>query len=154
MGLGFRRCPTFDINVTEEQLVQIQQIGKYELIKFLGGGMSHVYKARDTLIGRTVAIKILTESGASDETTKARFTREAQLAGNVIHDNIIRVYDFGEEAGRLFMVMEFLEGEDLNDAIRYGRAGDTEKRIATAIQIARAMEHVHSLQIVHRDLKP
>ncbi len=134
--------------------MELQNIGKYELIKFLGGGMSHVFKARDTLIGRTVAVKILTDSGAADPDTKARFIREAQLAGNVIHDNIIRVYDFGEESGRLFMVMEFLEGEDLNDAIRQGHTGSMENRINTGIQIARAMEHVHSLEIVHRDLKP
>lgn len=135
-------------------LLQPQRIGKYELIKFLGGGMSHVYKARDLMIGRTVAVKILTESGAADENTKARFIREAQIAGNVLHDNIIRVYDFGEESGRLFMVMEFLEGKDLNDAIKDGTAGSLETRIGIAAMIARAMEHVHSLQIVHRDLKP
>src|ERR1700760_4056738 len=106
--------------------------------------MSHVFKARDTLIGRTVAVKILTDSGAADPETKARFIREAQLAGNVIHDNIIRVYDFGEESGRLFMVMEFLEGQDLNDAIHQNRTGSVEARLSTAVQIARAMEHVHS----------
>ncbi len=116
--------------------------------------MSHVYKAVDTLLGRTVAIKILTESAASDEGTKARFIREAQLAGNIIHENIIRVYDFGDEAGQLFMVMEFLEGQDLADAIKEGRAGSIAERLSTAVQITRAMEHIHSLGIVHRDLKP
>ncbi len=116
--------------------------------------MSKVYKAVDTLLGRTVAIKILTESAASDEGTKARFIREAQLAGNIIHENIIRVYDFGDEGGQLFMVMEFLEGEDLADAIKEGRAGSMSERLSTAVQITRAMEHIHSLGIVHRDLKP
>lgn len=116
--------------------------------------MSHVYTARDTLIGRIVAVKILTGPGSLDDSTRARFVREAQLAGNVIHENIIRVYDFGEEGGKLFMVMEFLEGEDLNDAIRNGRAGSLPERVAIAAQVARAMEHVHTLQIVHRDLKP
>jgi formylglycine-generating enzyme required for sulfatase activity/predicted Ser/Thr protein kinase len=134
--------------------LELQNIGKYELNKFLGGGMSHVFMARDSLIGRTVAVKILTDSGAADPDTKARFIREAQLAGNVIHDNIIRVYDFGEESGRLFMVMEFLEGQDLNDAIKQKQTGSMEARISTAVQIAKAMEHVHSLGIVHRDLKP
>ncbi len=134
--------------------MELQNIGKYELNKFLGGGMSHVFMARDTLIGRTVAVKILTDSGAADPDAKARFIREAQLAGNVVHDNIIRVYDFGEESGRMFMVMEFLEGQDLNDAIQRNQTGAMEARLATAVQIARAMEHVHSLGIVHRDLKP
>jgi serine/threonine-protein kinase len=131
-----------------------QVFGKYELLKCLGGGMSQVYIARDTLIERTVAVKILSDTGAQDEGTRARFIREAQLAGNVIHDNIIRVYDFGEQAGRLFMVMELLQGEDLADAIRNQHAGTIENRIRIAEQIARAMEHIHSLQIVHRDLKP
>jgi serine/threonine protein kinase len=144
----------YDSAAIKESPLEPERVGKYELIKFLGGGMSRVYMARDTLIGRTVAVKILTDSGADDADTKARFIREAQLAGNVIHDNIIRVYDFGEESGRLFMVMEFLEGEDLNDAIRRGHTGAIENRLVLAIQIARAMEHVHSLQIVHRDLKP
>jgi serine/threonine protein kinase len=134
--------------------LQPQRIGKYELTKFLGGGMSHVYVARDTLIGRTVAVKILTDSGALDDATRARFIREAQLAGNIVHDNIIRVYDFGEESGRLFMVMELLEGEDLNDAIRHGRTGTIENKINISIQIAKAMEYIHALKIVHRDLKP
>ncbi len=116
--------------------------------------MSHVYVARDTYIGRTVAVKILTDSGALDDATRARFVREAQLAGNIVHDNIIRVYDFGEENGRLFMVMELLEGEDLNDAIRNGRTGNIDNRVDIAIQVAKAMEYIHTLKIVHRDLKP
>jgi eukaryotic-like serine/threonine-protein kinase len=116
--------------------------------------MSHVYTARDSMIGRIVAVKILTGAGSLDDSTRARFVREAQLAGNVIHDNIIRVYDFGEQDGQLFMVMEFLEGEDLNDAIRNGRAGTLDHRVHVALQIANALDHVHSLQIVHRDLKP
>ncbi len=131
-----------------------QLFGKYELLKCLGGGMSQVYVARDTLMDRTVAVKILSDTGAQDEGTRARFIREAQLAGNVIHDNIIRVYDFGEYLGRLFMVMELLQGEDLADAIRNKHAGDIQNRIRIAEQIARAVEHIHTLQIVHRDLKP
>jgi len=134
--------------------VQPQLFGKYELLKCLGGGMSQVYVARDTLMDRTVAVKILSGSSAQDEETRARFIREAQLAGNVIHDNIIRVYDFGEQGGQLFMVMELLQGEDLADAIKNKHVGGIENRIRIAEQIAKAMEHIHSLQIVHRDLKP
>jgi serine/threonine protein kinase len=134
--------------------VEPQRFGKYELVKFLGGGMSEVYVARDTLIDRTVVVKILSEAGAQDEGTRARFIREAQLAGSVIHENIIRVYDFGEQAGRLFMVMELLQGDDLSNAIRNKAVGGVENRLRIAEQITRAMEHIHSLQIVHRDLKP
>jgi serine/threonine-protein kinase len=116
--------------------------------------MSQVYVARDTLMDRTVAVKILSGSAAQDQGTRARFIREAQLAGNVIHDHIIRVYDFGEQSGQLFMVMELLQGEDLADAIRNKHVGNIQDRIRIAEQIAEAMEHIHSLQIVHRDLKP
>ena len=73
------------------------RIGKYELEEFLGGGMSHVYRARDTVIGRTVAVKILTEAGCQDGEAKARFLAEARMAGNISHDNIISIYDFGED---------------------------------------------------------
>src|SRR5690348_5445898 len=94
-------------------------IGKYELLEFLGGGMSHVYRARDTVIGRTVAVKILTEEGCRNIEAKERFLAEARMAGNLTHDNVLHIYDFGEyEEGRPFMVMEFLRGEDLRQAIR------------------------------------
>src|ERR1039458_629135 len=73
------------------------RIGKYELEEFLGGGMSHVYRARDTVIGRTVAVKILTEAGCQDAEAKARFLAEARMAGNISHDNIPGIYDFGED---------------------------------------------------------
>jgi eukaryotic-like serine/threonine-protein kinase len=130
------------------------RIGKYELQELLGGGMSHVYRARDTVIGRTVAVKILTEQGARDPEAKARFLREAQVAGNLDHDNVISVYDFGEEDGRPFMVMEFLRGEDLRTLIRNGQTGDLHWKLRTALQLGRAIEHIHSHKIIHRDIKP
>src|ERR1700690_2371549 len=112
------------------------RIGKYELEEFLGGGMSEVYRARDTVIGRTVAVKILTEEGCADPDAKSRFLQEARLAGNIAHDNIISIYDFGEdENGRPFMVMEFLRGEDLRHAIKGCKTGHTRDRLATALQI-------------------
>ena len=73
------------------------RVGKYELEEFLGGGMSHVYRARDTVIGRTVAVKILTEAGCQDPEAKARFLAEARMAGNIAHDNVLSIYDFGED---------------------------------------------------------
>src|SRR5450756_1145129 len=83
------------------------RIGKYELQEFLGGGMSHVYRARDTLIGRTVAVKILTEAGCQDSDVKERFLAEARMAGSLTHDNVLGIYDFGEDdQHRPFMVME------------------------------------------------
>jgi serine/threonine protein kinase len=79
------------------------RLGKYELIEFLGGGMSHVYRAKDTVIGRTVAVKILTPEGCADSETKERFLQEARMTGNISHDNIISIYDFGEDQGRPFL---------------------------------------------------
>jgi serine/threonine-protein kinase len=131
------------------------RIGKYELEEFLGGGMSHVYRARDTVIGRTVAVKILTEAGCQDAEAKARFLAEARMAGNISHDNIISIYDFGEdEKQHPFMVMEFLRGEDLRHAIKNGNTGDIRNKLRLALQVARALEYIHSQKIVHRDIKP
>ena len=131
------------------------RIGKYELQEFLGGGMARVYRAVDTVIGRTVAVKILTEEGCANEEVKSRFLQEARLAGNIAHDNIISIYDFGEDAeGRPFMVMEFLKGQDLRQAIKGGTTGDTRHKLGIALDIARALEHIHSQNIIHRDIKP
>ncbi len=129
-------------------------IGKYELLEFLGGGMSHVYRARDTAIGRQVAIKILTPEACQDPEAKARFLQEARMAGNIEHENIIRIHDYGEEQGRPFIVMEFLVGEDLRHAIRDNHAGDVANRLRIALDIARALQYIHSQKIIHRDIKP
>lgn len=131
------------------------RIGKYELEKFLGGGMSHVYRAKDTVIGRTVAVKILTEEGCADAEAKARFLQEARMAGNLAHDNVIAIYDFGEDdQHRPYMVMEFLRGEDLRQAIRGNRVGDLANKLRVALQIARAIGFIHEQKIIHRDIKP
>jgi len=131
------------------------RIGKYELQEYLGGGMSHVYRARDTLIGRTVAVKILTDKGREDADVKARFLAEARTAGNISHENILGIYDFGEDDDHHpFMVMEFLRGEDLRSAIKKQHTGDMRNRMRIALEIGRALEFIHGQKIVHRDLKP
>ncbi len=129
-------------------------IGKYELLEFLGGGMSHVYRGRDTLINRPVVVKLLTGQGSSDPDAKARFLQEARVAGNIQHQNIVSVFDFGEHEGQPFIVMEYLKGQDLRDAIRGGQAGDLFARLKIALQIAEALNFVHSSGVVHRDIKP
>lgn len=130
------------------------RVGKYQIDQFLGGGMAHVYRATDTVLGRRVALKILTEQGTADEESKARFLMEARLASNVRHENIISVYDFGEERGRPFIVMEYLEGESLRAAIRNGHLGDFRRRMKIALQVARAVDFIHSQKVIHRDIKP
>jgi eukaryotic-like serine/threonine-protein kinase len=137
-------------------LIQLPaRIGKYELQEFLGGGMSHVYRAVDTMIGRPVAIKILTETATKDDEAKARFLTEARTAGNLTHENVIHIYDFGcDEQYGLYMVMEFVQGEDLRAAIRNGRTGDLRAKLKIAVQIARALEYIHRAKIIHRDVKP
>ena len=116
--------------------------------------MSRVYRAKDSVLGRRVALKILTDTAAADPEAKARFLEEARLASSIAHENIIAVYDFGEEQGRPFMVMEFLEGESLRDAIQKHRTGDFARRMQIALQVGRALGHIHQKNIVHRDIKP
>jgi serine/threonine protein kinase len=130
------------------------RVGKYETEAFLGGGMSEVYRARDTVLGRTVALKILTVAASADKPTKDRFLLEARLSGGIVHDNIVTTYDYGEEDGRPFMVMEFLVGQTLRQAIAANSLPDIPGRVRIALQVARALEKVHSLDVLHRDVKP
>ncbi len=129
-------------------------VGKYELLEFLGGGMSHVYRARDTVIDRPVVVKLLTVDACQDVEAKARFLQEARLAGNIQHENIVSVFDFGEHEGRPYIVMEYLKGQDLRDAIRGGHTGSLIDRMKIALHIADALEYVNGRGIVHRDIKP
>ncbi len=130
------------------------RINKYELQHFLGGGMSEVYRSRDTVLGRTVAVKLLTPKAAQDADTRARFLLEAQVSSSVVHENIITTYDYGEEEGIPYLVLEFLTGSTLKDYLAENPDLPMRKRVSIALQVARALEYVHARKFVHRDVKP
>lgn len=130
------------------------RFGKYELQEFLGGGMSHVYRALDTVIGRQVAVKILTDEACREPEAQKRFLHEARVAGTIQHDHVVTIHDYGEEQGRPYIVMEFLRGWDLKESMRRGQTGDFLNRLRIATECATAMEFVHGRGIIHRDIKP
>ena len=116
--------------------------------------MSHVYRARDRVLGRTVCIKVLTPQGSADPEVRNRFLLEARMAGNFCHDNVVSIYDFGEDQGQPFLVMEFLRGDTLRRLMNEHRLGSQHEILQIALQLAKALECVHSQNIIHRDIKP
>lgn len=116
--------------------------------------MSEVYQARDTVLGRTVAVKLLTAQASTNDDTRARFLLEARVSSGIAHENVITTHDYGEEDGIPYMVLEFLTGQTLKDALQSGEEIPLRKRVSIGLQLARALAHVHSLGLVHRDVKP
>ena len=129
--------------------------GRYRVERTLGtGGMAVVLQARDGELDRPVAVKLLAENLARDETFRERFLREARLAAGLSHPNVARVFDAGEDGGRPYIVMELVDGETLADVIvRRGRLPAAEA-VALAIQACEGLEHAHGEGLVHRDVKP
>ncbi|HTG91401.1 MAG TPA: protein kinase [Pyrinomonadaceae bacterium] len=131
-----------------------QSIGHYKLISLLGsGGMGEVYLATDTKLGRRVAIKVLSPELISDERANKRLIKEARAAATLDHANICAIHEVGEDDGRGFIVMQFLDGETLQQRLKSDRLSiDESLRIAT--QVAEAIADAHSHGIIHRDIKP
>jgi len=129
--------------------------GRYEVEELVGhGGMSSVYKARDALLERHVALKILHEQYSNDEDFVERFKREARSVAQLQHPNIVTVIDRGEEDGRQFIVFEYIEGENLKEhVVRKGRL-DVREALEIADEVARGLAFAHGQGLIHRDVKP
>ncbi|HVR39681.1 MAG TPA: protein kinase [Thermoanaerobaculia bacterium] len=130
------------------------RFGPYEVVAHVAeGGMGDVYRARDTRLDRTVAIKILPAHLAADPETRRRFEREARAISALSHPNICTLYDIGNHDGREYLVMEYLDGETLADRLAHGPLS-LDQVIAFGVDICDALEKAHRQGIIHRDLKP
>lgn len=132
-----------------------QRLGKYEIQAEIGrGGMGIVYRGYDTMLQRPVAVKVLPPTFAFDPEFVARFQREAVLAANLHHPNIVTIHDVGEQAGNHYIVMELLEGETLDQWLRHNGAMAPAQASRLLQQVAAALDYAHSRGVVHRDIKP
>lgn len=129
--------------------------GRYQVIERIGGGgMALVYRAHDILLNRNVAIKVLRNQFVHDEEFIRRFRREAQSAASLSHPNVVSIYDVGQEDEIHYIVMEYVEGKNLNEIIKERAPLQVDEAVRIASQICDALDHAHHNQIIHRDIKP
>ena len=129
--------------------------GRYELSRQIArGGTAQVYLAHDLLLDRPVALKMLFPELSSDHSFVERFRREAQAAANLSHPNIVPVFDWGEDEGTYFIVMELVEGTSLADMLRGSRTLTASRSAQLVAQVAAALGYAHRNGVVHRDVKP
>jgi hypothetical protein len=129
--------------------------GKYELVAKLGqGGMGAVYQARDPVLDRQVALKIVSPKLLAESDTFVRFQREARAAARLQHPNIVTIYELGEADGTLFIAMELLDGSDLSQIIEPITPARVEEKIRIVVEICRGLDYAHKKGVVHRDVKP
>ena len=132
-------------------MIETLAAGRYRVERELGrGGMATVYLAEDEELGRAVAVKVLPEHLAGEEAFRARFLREARLAGGLSHPNVVRVYDAGEAEGRPFIVMEYVPGTSLAEIRRL----PVTRVVDLGMQACAGLQHAHEAGLVHRDVKP
>jgi serine/threonine protein kinase len=149
--------PSLVVQSSQDLLTEGQVLaGKYKVIEHVGsGGMSVVYKARDQVLGRDVAIKMLSSSRVSDEKSVRRFHQEGTAVGRLNHQNIVSVYDVGlTESGEPFLVMDFAEGKTLTELVSFSGRCSPSRALHLIGSVLDALVHAHEKGVVHRDLKP
>jgi serine/threonine protein kinase len=131
------------------------QIGKYQIVELVGeGAMGTVYRAVDSVLGRTVAIKVMNASIARQADHRQRFLREAQAAGSLQHPNVVTIYDLGELDGHLFIAMEFLHGTDLEKLMVGAEPLKLQSKLDIVVDVLMGLAYAHKHGIIHRDIKP
>ena len=131
------------------------QIGKYKIVELVGeGAMGTVYRATDSVLGRTVAVKVMNASIARQQDHRQRFLREAQAAGSLQHPNVVTIYDLGELDGHLFIAMEFVHGTDLEKLITAVEPLKLQSKLDIIVDVLMGLSYAHKHGIIHRDIKP
>ena len=130
-------------------------LGGYQVIRELGrGGMGAVYLARQISLNRNVALKVMKPEWADNPTFVSRFTREAYAAAQLVHHNVVQIYDFGQDRGTNFFSMEFVQGQTLSQLVKTQKKLDPEAAVGFILQAARGLKYAHDQGMIHRDIKP